>query len=90
MEFKLPYLLAMRKRAPQMFNRLRRTGAMEDHLQKKAEEARWMFEELTADAPKLSNGLPELPYRRQAEETILARLTEFPPDEPDSVVRNEG
>jgi len=27
-EFKYPYLLAMREQAPKMFNELRRTGAM--------------------------------------------------------------
>lgn len=81
MEFKGPYLQAMRERAPRMFNRLRRTAALEGHLNQKGAEAQRMYEELTADAPKLPNGLPEQPYRRQAEEAVLATLIEFPPED---------
>ena len=68
MEFKLPYLLAMREQAPKMFNRLRRTGAMDAHLQEKSKEAHEMLDYLTANAPKLKSGLPEQPYLREAEE----------------------
>ena len=32
MEFKYPYLLAMREQAPKMFNELRRTGALDDRF----------------------------------------------------------
>ncbi len=81
MEFKLPYLLAMREQAPKMFNRLRRTGAMDAHLQEKSTEAHRMFEELTADAPKLPGGYPKSPYASRAERTVLETLIEFPPDE---------
>lgn len=81
MEFKGPYLMAMREQAPKTFNRLRRTGALEAHLRKKGEEAQRMFEELTAGAPKLPNGLPEQPHRREAEQAVLATLIEFPPED---------
>lgn len=82
MEFKVAYLEAMRSQAPQMFNRLRRTGALDAHVQKKAEEASRMFEELTADEPKLPNGLPRSPVAiREAEEQVRATLIEFPQDE---------
>lgn len=80
MEFKGPYLMAMRDRAPRMFNRLRRSGEMEAHLQEKAAEASRMFDEMTATAPKLPNGLPELEHRRAAERTVLETLIEFPPE----------
>ena len=38
MEFKTPYVLAMREQAPRMFNQLVRSGKMEEHLLAKAEE----------------------------------------------------
>ncbi len=84
MEFKLPYLLAMREQAPKMFNRLRRTGAMDAHLQQKSEEAHRMFDELTADAPKLPSGHPREPWAREAEEQVFATLIEFPSERPEA------
>ena len=84
MEFKLPYLLAMREQAPKMFNRLRRTGAMDAHLQAKSEEAHQMFDYLTENAPKLKSGLPELPYRSRAERGVLETLIEFPSESPEA------
>lgn len=36
MEFKTPYMLAMRERAPKMFMGLRRACRLEDHLQEKS------------------------------------------------------
>ena len=82
MQFKTPYVLAMREQSPKMFNRLIRAGLMEAHLQQKVAEAYRMFEELTADAPKLDNGLPTLPHRTRAEQIVLETLIEFPPEEP--------
>lgn len=82
MEFKGPYLQAMRQQAPQMFNRLRRTGALDAHLQKKAAEAHRLFNDLSANAPKLPNGYPKEPWAREAEEQVLATLIEFPPEGP--------
>ena len=83
MEFKLPYLLAMREQAPKMFNQLRRTGAMDAHLQEKSKEAHKLFDYLTANAPKLESGLPKQPYLREAEEQVFATLIEFPSEGPE-------
>ena len=82
MEFKGPYVFAMREQAPKMFNRLRRTGAMDAHLQEKSTEAHRMLEELTATAPKHPNGLTKEPWLREAEEQVRALLIEFPSEEP--------
>lgn len=83
MEFKGPYLQAMREQAPKMFNRLRRTGALDAHLQKKTEEAHRLFDDLTAKAPKLPSGYPREPWARDAERQVLETLIEFPSDNPE-------
>ena len=83
MDFKSPYLHAMRDRAPKMFNQLVRSGQMEEHLQAKQQEARRMLDELTANAPKLPNGLPREPHLREAKEVVFATLIEFPSDSPE-------
>jgi hypothetical protein len=80
MEFKVPYLTTMREQAPGMFNQLQRAGKLEAHVQAKPEEASRMFDDLTRNAPKLPNGLPENPDRREAERTVLETLIEFPSD----------
>ncbi len=86
MEFKLPYLLAMREQAPKMFSRLRRTGALDAFAAKKAVEARRMYDELAKAKPKLPNGLVESASdRQQIEEQVFAALIEFPPDNADSL-----
>lgn len=85
MEFKLPYQLAMREQAPKMFNRLRRTGALDAHVSKVAAEARRMYAELAKDKPKLPNGLVKSASdRQQIEERVFAALIEFPPDDAES------
>ncbi len=82
MEFKLPYLIAMREQAPKMFNRLRRTGALSAHLKAKSAEAHRMYEELAKGKPKLPNGLVRSASDlQQIEELVFAALIEFPPDE---------
>jgi len=85
MEFKLAYLNAMRDQAPKMFNELRRTGAMDAHLQMKGEEAMRLRDELLANEPKLPSGLAKnIAAQRLAEEIVFNQLIEFPPDdEPD-------
>lgn len=80
MEFKGPYLMAMREQAPKLFRELRKTGQMDAHLQAKSAEAHRMLDELTKDAPKLPNGLPKAPQRIQAEQIVLETLIEFPPE----------
>lgn len=78
MEFKKPYLEAMRQQAPQMFNQLRRSGALDAHVQNKAREASSMFNQLVANAEKLPSGLPSDPrVIREAEERVFATLIEF-------------
>ena len=80
MQFKETYLRAMREQAPQMFNDLRKTGAMESHLQRKTEEAYALYRQLTAGAEKLPNGEVKDPQvRHAAEEQVLATLVEFAP-----------
>ena len=85
MEFKSPYLHAMRDRAPKMFNQLVRSGQIEAHLQEKSAEAHRMFRELTPEAPTLPNGVPKDPWAREAEEAVLATLIEFPSDSPEPI-----
>ncbi|MEE8309080.1 MAG: hypothetical protein V3R34_01655 [Hyphomicrobium sp.] len=83
MDFKAPYLMAMREQAPKMFNQLRRTGAMDAHVQAKSVEAHKLFDYLTKDAPKLESGIPENPYRSRAESQVFEQLIEFPSEKPE-------
>ena len=80
MEFKAPYLQAMREQAPRLFNELRKTGALNQHLSRKSAEAHRLFKDLTAGVPKLPSGLPEQPHRSRAEQLVLETLIEFPPE----------
>lgn len=82
MEFKGPYLQAMRDQAPKMFNRLRRTGALNAHLKQKSQEAQRLFSDLTKDVPKLPSGYPQDPEAREAEQLVFATLIEFPSEQP--------
>ena len=80
MEFKVPYLEAMRQQAPQMFNELRRSGAMEAHLADRSNEAHRLFEQLTAGAAKTPSGEVRDPaVRNAAEQQVLETLIDFPP-----------
>ena len=89
MEFKIPYLLAMRDQAPKMFNRLRRTGAMSAHLQAKSLEAHRMYEDLAKGQERLPGGkvVRSASTRQQIKEQVFAALIEFPPDETDPANR---
>lgn len=83
MEFKGPYLMAMRERAPKMFMELRRSGQMDQHLQEMSLKAHAMLEEMLADAPRGATDLPPPHLTREAEEIVRATLIEFPPpDDP--------
>ncbi len=84
MEFKLPYLLAMREQAPKMFNQLRRTGALDAHVKPKSKEAHRLFADLTADAPTLPSGYPKEPWAREAEQQVFATLIEFQSEKPEA------
>lgn len=81
MEFSVPYLEAMRAKAPRMFNELRRSGKMAEHVQAKTAEAHRMVRELLKDEPKLPSGAPKnLAAQRQAEQTVMTTLIDFPPE----------
>ena len=83
MEFKIPYLLAMREKAPKLFNSLSRSGKLDEHLRQKTKQAHEMFDDLTKKAPKLPNGLPKAQPRIEAERLVLETLIEFPDESPD-------
>ena len=79
MDFKGPYLQAMREQAPTMFNRLVKTGALDQFVQKRSEEAHALYDQLTKDAAKLPNGVVSDPQiDRTAQEQVLATMLEFP------------
>lgn len=78
MEFKLPYMQAMRQQAPKMFNRLSREGKLEAFVNEKAAEASKLFHELTADAPKTIGGYPKEPEASRAIEQVMAVMLDFP------------
>lgn len=79
MQIKEAYVLAMREQAPRMFNELSRTGALQAHLQAKAVEASEMFDRITANLAKSSNGIvQDTAARHEAERQVLAALIEFP------------
>jgi hypothetical protein len=73
-EFKVPYLLAMRERDPKLFMELRRSGKLDQHLQEKTTEAHNLLDLLLSGHPN-----PSLPQRREAQEQVFATLISFPP-----------
>lgn len=80
LNFRTAYLQAMRDQSPTMFRELRRTGAMEAHLDRKAEEARAMFAQLTEGLPRLPSGALANPQDEQrATELVMQTLIAFPP-----------
>ena len=82
MEFKGPYLFAMRERAPKMFKELCRSGRLDEHLQEKSVEAHELLDQLLASEPKGVDGLPkDLQALRLAEEIVLAQMLDFPASE---------
>lgn len=80
LHFRMAYLLAMREQAPKMFNELRRTGAMEAHLDRKTEEAGNLFNQLTEGLPTLpgSGVLASPSDEAHATEQVYATLITFP------------
>jgi hypothetical protein len=76
MEFKVPYLTAMREQAPRMFNQLQKSGRLEAHLNQKAAEAKRMFDDLTRSAPKpLSDQM-----HSETSRLVMETLIEFQPE----------
>lgn len=78
MDFKSPYLHALRERAPKMFMDLRRHGRLEQHLDLKSKEAHEMLRDLLQGKEH-----PSLPEQREAEEIVRQTLIEFPPEHRD-------
>lgn len=72
MEFKTPYLLAMRDQAPQMFAELQRSNQLDHHLQEKSLEAHSLLKLVLGN-----DHHPSLAKERQAEEIVRATLIEF-------------
>ena len=78
MEIKIPYLFAMRERAPALLRQLRERGELDSHLQAKAEEAHRMYRELTSGLAKLPNGVVcDRAASAAIEEQIRAILIDF-------------
>ena len=78
MEFRLPYMQAMRQQAPKMFNRLSREGKLQAFVDEKAKQASDLFQELTEDAPKEKGGYPKEPFASEAIEAVMSQMLEFP------------
>lgn len=78
MEFRLPYMQAMREQAPQMFKDLCRTGELDRFVALKARQASQLFQDLTKAAPKEPDGYPRQPFAREAEEQVRSQLIQFP------------
>lgn len=77
--FRTDYLIAMAEQAPQTFKRLRKTGALEAHADKKAEEARKLYSTLTDGAERTDSGVIADPQvHKTATEQVYATLIEFP------------
>ena len=81
MEFRLPYLQAMRQQAPKLFNQLSREGKLMAYVDEKAAEASRLFHELTANAPKEQGGYPKEPEASEAIEQVMAVMLDFPKHE---------
>jgi hypothetical protein len=79
MEFKMPYLLAMREQAPKMFNELAHSGGINAHLQKKSAEAHALFADLTKGDEKLPSGALRDPAREAAvTNQVMDTMIDFP------------
>lgn len=92
LNFKTDYVVAMSDQAPRMLTELRKTGALKAHLEKKAEEARLLFVQLTAGKPTLpGSGVLENPQdEAEAREIVYATLIEFPPTESETTSEAEA
>jgi hypothetical protein len=72
MDFKSQYVHRLRALDPIFFRQLMRTGQIDDHLQRKSEEAHQLLEELLASEPQGPDGLPrDLQAQRLAEEYVI-------------------
>lgn len=87
MEFKGPYLRAMREQAPKMFVRLSKTRTLDALAQQKSEEAHQLLDDMLAEGEKDADGRPTMQARREAEELVRAQLINFPEEGP--IERNQ-
>lgn len=85
MEFKIPYLLAMRDRAPKLMRDLEKHGRLKQHLDLKSREAHEMLRGILR-----KHKHPSLAQEREAEEIVRQTLIEFPPEsDRDSPIQKE-
>lgn len=75
MDFKTPYLLAMREQAPKLFMELRKSGRLDQFLQQKAIEASRLKDEILKGKKN-----PSLQDERTAEEIVFSQMIEFSPE----------
>ncbi len=81
-DFKGPYLQAMREQAPKMFMQFRKAGLLDQHVQAKSVEAHQMLDQLLAEEPKTASGAVRNPEAlARAEEIVRDQLIEFPTPE---------
>ena len=79
MDFKGPYLNAMRDNDPGLFMALRRNGTLDQFVQEKAVEAYNYLDEMLANEPKGPSGLPlDGQASRLAQERVMAQMLDFP------------
>ena len=78
MELKMPYLQAFSRADPKEFNALVRSGRMDAHLLEVWTQANQYLQEMLAKGPKDDRGEPTMQSRREAEEVVVAMMTEFP------------
>ena len=83
--FQQDYATAMAAKAPREYAYLRKTGALEAHLNKKEKEAREMFAAVTEGLPTLPSGALANPQdESEAREKVYAALMEFAPTTPEA------
>ena len=79
-DFKSLYVNALRDQNPKEFQRLRRLGQLEQHLEEKSLAASALYRDLVAGAPRDPGGAVKQPWRREAEEQMLSQMLEFQPE----------
>lgn len=79
MDIKIPYLDAMRERAPKMFLELCRAKEIDAHASAVSKEGHRILDEILASEPRTPDGrVINERAEREAEEQVLAMMLEFP------------
>eukprot|EP01037_Dinobryon_pediforme_P005930 gene5930-5999_t len=79
MQFRRPYLLAMREQAPGLYSNLQHAGRLEGHLDWVCDRARLMKAHILSDEPRSEGGwITDMQAERIAEEIVFAKLIQFP------------